>query len=56
MADETRSKDKFLHDSYDHLTTYNNQTGEKKILWENERKEEYKKWLKSVSDIDQRLA
>lgn len=49
MADEHRSKDKFLGDSYGHLEKYNNQKGKERILWENKRKEEYKQWLKKVS-------
>lgn len=49
MADPTRSKDKFFMNSYDSLTTYNNEKGVAKILWENKRKEEYKHWLKEVS-------
>lgn len=49
IADEDRSKDKFLDDSYDYLTKYNGEKGKSKILWENRRKDEYRQWLKRVS-------
>lgn len=50
MADENRSREDFLDDSYDFLTPYNGEKGKAKILWENRRKEEYKHWLKTVSE------
>lgn len=46
IADETRPTSKFL---YQDLTPYNGEKDKAKILWENKRKEEYKRWLKSVS-------
>lgn len=49
MADKNRSKSQFLDDSYKFLTKYNGEKDKAKILWENKRKEEYKRWLKSVS-------
>lgn len=51
MADENRSKKDFLDDSYDYLTKYNGEKGKARILWENKRKEEYKHWLKTVSEV-----
>lgn len=52
MADEDRDEHEFLDDSYKYLEKYNGQKGKEKILWENRRKEAYKKWLKSVSQPD----
>lgn len=49
IADEDRSKDKFLDDSYNHLTKYSGEKGKAKILWENRRKDEHRQWLKRVS-------
>lgn len=46
MADEKRPISKFL---YEGLTPYNGEKGKAKVLWENKREEEYKRWLKSVS-------
>lgn len=46
MADENRPMSEYL---YQGLTPYNGEKGKQKILWENKRKEEYKRWLKSVS-------
>lgn len=46
MADEKRPMSKFLNKS---LAPYDGEKGKKKILWENRRKEEYKRWLKTVS-------
>lgn len=49
MADEHRSSHDFLDDSANYLTKYNGEKGKAKILWENERKDEYRHWLKAVS-------
>ncbi|KAJ0125249.1 hypothetical protein J7T55_006594 [Diaporthe amygdali] len=46
IGDEKRSASEFLfHD----LVPYHGEKGKAKILWENERKEQYKKWLKTKS-------
>lgn len=49
MDDENRSSHDFLDDSYRHLSKYNGEKGKAKILWENKRKDEYRRWLKAVS-------
>lgn len=46
IGDEKRSASEFLfHD----LIPYQGEKGKAKIFWENQRKEQYKQWLKSVS-------
>lgn len=46
MGDEKQSVKEFLfHD----LKHYNGEKGQAKVRWENERKDQYKQWLKSVS-------
>lgn len=46
IGDEKRSASEFLfHD----LIPYQGEKGKAKIHWENQRKEQYKQWLKSVS-------
>lgn len=49
IGDEKRSESEFL---FQDLTPYNGEKGKAKVLWENERKEQYKHWLKSVSSDD----
>lgn len=49
MADVNRGKKEFLDNSYEVLSPYDGSTGVRKIAWEGRRKNEYRKWLKEVS-------
>lgn len=46
IGDEKRSLSEFL---FRDLIPYHGEKGKAKILWENQRKEQYKQWLKTVS-------
>jgi len=45
MGDDTRSADKFL---YSELAPYKGEKGQARIQWENNRKTQYRTWLKKV--------
>lgn len=46
IGDEKQSTNEFL---FKNLKPYNAEKGQAKVRWENERKDQYKQWLKSVS-------
>lgn len=46
IGDEKKSASEFL---FQDLIPYHGEKGKDKIHWENARKEQYKRWLKSVS-------